>query len=63
MLSSLVSLVVQNQSGPGGFGANAVDARSFRVDCLVIEHQMDGLAYEGSAVVVKIPICAGNKIP
>jgi hypothetical protein len=35
-LSGLVSLVVLNQGAPGGFGTNAVNARSFRVDRRVI---------------------------
>jgi hypothetical protein len=62
-LSGLGSLLVLNQGSPGSFGANAVDARSFRVDCRVIACQTSGWAYKGSAVVVKIPIRAGNESP
>jgi hypothetical protein len=62
-LSSLVGLIVFNQGGPGNFDANAVDARSFRVDCWVMAGWMGGWAYEESAVVVKIPIHTGNKSP
>jgi hypothetical protein len=36
VLSSLVSLIVLKLSSPGGFGANAVNMRSFYVDCRVI---------------------------
>ncbi len=61
--SGLVSLVVLKQGGPGSFGANAVDARSFRSDCRVVTGQMGGWAYKGSAVMVVIAICAGNKAP
>jgi hypothetical protein len=61
-LSSLISLVVLNQGGPGCFGANAVDARSFRV-VRVPARRMDGWAYEGSAIVVKIPVGTGNESP
>ncbi len=38
--SSLVSLVVLKQVGPGSFGANMVDTRSFRGDCRVITHHL-----------------------
>jgi hypothetical protein len=62
-LSGLVSLIVLKQGGPGGFGANAVNARSFHIDVRVIACQTGGWAYKGSAIVVKIPVCAGNKFP
>ncbi len=62
-LSSLVSLVVLNQGGPGSFDANAVDARSVPVDCRVRACQKGSWAYKGSTVVAKIPICTGNKSP
>jgi hypothetical protein len=52
-LSSLVGLVVLNQGGPGGFGANAVNVRSFCIDCWVIAGQTGGWAYKGGVVVVK----------
>jgi hypothetical protein len=42
---------------------NAVDARSFRGDCRVVTGLTGGWAYEGSAVMVEIVICAGNKAP
>ncbi len=62
-LSSLVNLEVLNQGSPGGFGTDAVNARSFSIDCRVIAGRTGGWVYEGSAVVVKIPICAGNESP
>jgi hypothetical protein len=62
-LSGLVSLVVLNQGTPGGFGTNAVNERSFRVDCRVIAGQSGGWVYEGSTIVVDIAIRAGNKSP
>jgi hypothetical protein len=62
-LSSLVGLVVLEQSSPGSFGANAVNARSFRIDCWVITGQTSGWVCEGSTVVVEIAIHAGNKAP
>ncbi len=62
-LSGLVSLVVLKQGGPGSFGADPVNGRSFRGDCRVVTGQMGGWAYEGSAVMVEIAIRAGNKAP
>ena len=62
-LSGLVSLIVLKQGGPGGFGANAVNARSFHIDVRVIACQTGGWAYKGSAIVVKIPVHAGNESP
>ncbi len=62
-LSSLVSLAVLNQGDPGGFSTNVVKARSFRIDCLDIAHWAGVWTYKGSAVVVKIPIHAGNESP
>jgi hypothetical protein len=63
MLSGLVSLVVLNQTCPGGFGANAIGARSFRSDCRVITGRTGDWVYKGSAVVMKIAIRAGNEAP
>ncbi len=63
MLSSLVSHLVLNQGGPGGFGTNAIDARSFCGDCRVVTCRTGGWAYEGSAVVMEIAIRTGNKAP
>ncbi len=63
VLSDLVSLVVLNQGSPGGFSANAVEARRFSVDRGVIAGQMGGWAYKGSTIVVKIPIRTGNNSP
>jgi hypothetical protein len=63
MLSGLISLVVLNHGGPGSFGANAVDARSFHADVRVIARRTGGWAYKGSAIVVKIPVHAGNESP
>ncbi len=62
-LSSLVGLVVLKQGYPDGFGANAVNARSFNSDCRVVTGWAGGWAYKGSAVMVEIAICAGNKAP
>ncbi len=62
-LSGLVSLVVLNQGSPGGFGMNAVNARSFRSDRWVITGWTGGWAYIGSAVMVEIAIHAGNEAP
>ncbi len=62
-LSSLVNLVVLNQGGPGSFGTNTIDARSFWDDRQVVIGQAGGWAYEGSAVVMEIAIRAGNKAP
>jgi hypothetical protein len=62
-LSGLVSLVVLKQGGPGSFGANAVDARSFRGDRWVVTGRMGGWAYKGSTVMVEIAIRASNKAP
>jgi hypothetical protein len=42
---------------------NAVDAKSFRVDCRVIAGRTGDWTYEGSAIVVEVPVCAGNKSP
>ncbi len=42
---------------------NAVDTRSFRVDCRVIAGQTGGWVYKGSAVVMKILIRNGKKSP
>ncbi len=61
--SGLVSLVVLNQGGPGSFGVNVIDVRSFCGDCRVVTGRMGGWAYKGSAVVMKIATCAGNKTP
>ncbi len=63
MLSGLISLVVLNQGGPGGFGANAIDARSFCGGCRVVTGRTGGWAYKGSAVVMEIAIHAGNEAP
>ena len=63
VLSGFVSLVVLKQGGPGGFGANTVNARSFRGDCWVIIGWTGGWACEGSTVMVDIAIRAGNKAP
>ncbi len=60
-LSGLVSLIVLNQGSPGGFGANTVDARSFRGDRGVLAGRTVGWAYKGSTVMVEIAIHAGNK--
>ncbi len=62
-LSGLVGLVVLKQGSPGGFGAKAVDARSFRGDPRVVTGRTGGWAYKGSAVMVEIAIRAGNKAP
>jgi hypothetical protein len=62
-LSSLVSLVVLKQGSPGGFGTNAVDARSFSGDRRVITGRTGGWVYKGSAVTVEIAIRAGNEAP
>ncbi len=62
-LSGLVGLVVLKQGSPGGFGANAVDGRSFHGDCRVLTDWAGGWAYKGSAVMVEIAIRAGNKAP
>ncbi len=62
MLSSLISLVVLDLGGPGSFGAYVVDARSFRVDCR-IARLTGGWAFEGSIVVVEVPVRVGNKSP
>ncbi len=62
--SAASCLVVLNQGGgPGGFGTNTVNARSFNGDCRVVTGWMGGWAYEGSIVVVEIAICTGNKAP
>ncbi len=42
---------------------NAVDVRTFCIACRVIAFWMGGWVYKGSAVVVKIPVCTGNKSP
>jgi hypothetical protein len=63
MLSGLVSLVVLKQGGPGGFGANTVNARSFCGDCRVVTGRTGGWAYKGSAKMVEIAIHAGNEAP
>ncbi len=63
MLSGLISLVVLNQGILGSFSTNAVDARCFCIDCRIIAGRTGGWAFEGSAVVVKIPICTGNESP
>jgi hypothetical protein len=62
-LSSLISLVVFNQGGPGGLGANAINARSFCGDPRIVTGRAGGWAYEGSAVVMEIATHAGNKAP
>jgi hypothetical protein len=62
-LSGLVGLVVLKQGSPGGFGENAVDARSFHCDCRVVTGHTGGWAYKGSTVMVEIAINAGNKVP
>ncbi len=63
VLSGLISLVVLNQGSPGGFGANAINARGFCCDCRVVTGRMGGWAYKGSTIVMEIAICAGNKAP
>ncbi len=63
MLSRLVGLIVLKQGIPGGFGAKAVEARSFCGDCRVVTGWMGGWAYKGSAIMVEIAIHAGNKAP
>jgi hypothetical protein len=63
MLGGLKSLIVLDLGGPGCFGTNVVDARSFRVDCRIIAHRMGGWAYDGSAVVVKVHVHIGNESP
>jgi hypothetical protein len=63
VLSGLISLLVLNFGSPGGFGANAVNARSVCVDLRVIASQTGGWAYKGSTVIVKVPVRAGNKSP
>jgi hypothetical protein len=45
-LSNLVGLVVLKQGSPGGFGANAVDTRSFRGDRRVVTGRTGGWAYD-----------------
>jgi hypothetical protein len=62
-LSGLIGLVVLKQGSPGGFGANTVDARSFRSDCRAVTGRTGDWVYKGSAVMVEIAICAGNKAP
>jgi hypothetical protein len=62
-LSGLVGPVILDYSSPSSFSANMVDTRSFRVDCRVIAGWMGGWAYKGSAVVVDMVICTGNKAP
>jgi hypothetical protein len=62
-LSGLKSLVVLDLGSPGGFGANAVDARSFCVDCRVIACGAGGWAYKGSIVVMEVPVLVGNESP
>jgi hypothetical protein len=62
-LSGLVSLVVLKQGGPGSFGANAVDARSFCGDCWIVTGQTGDWPYEGSTVMVEIAIHAGKEAP
>ncbi len=62
-LSGLISLVVLNQYGPGGFGANAINARGFYGDCRVVTGRTGGWAYKGSTVVMEIAIRAGNEAP
>ena len=61
--SGLVSLVVLNQGGPGSFGVNVIEVRSFCGDCRVVTGRMGGWAYKGSTVVVEIAIRAGNEAP
>jgi hypothetical protein len=63
MLSGLISLVVLNHGNPGGFGANTIDARIFRIDVWVVACRTGGWVYKGSAVVMKIPVCTGNESP
>jgi hypothetical protein len=58
-----MSLVVLDLGGPGGFGTNTVDVRSFLIDCQVIARQTGGWAYKGSTLVVKVPVCIGNESP
>jgi hypothetical protein len=62
-ISGLVPLVVLKLGSPGGFDANAVDARSFCGDCRVVTGRTGGWAYKGSAVMVEIAIRTGNKAP
>ena len=61
--SAASGLVVLKQGSPGGFGANVVDARSFRGDCRVVTGWTGSWTYEGSAVMAEIAIRAGNKAP
>jgi hypothetical protein len=61
--SGLISLVFLDLGGPGSFGANAVDTRSFRIDCQVIAHQTVGWACKRGAVVVEVPVQIGNESP
>jgi hypothetical protein len=62
-LGGLISLVVLNQGGQGCFGTNVINARSFCIDVRVIACRTGGWAYKEGAVMVKIPVCAGNKSP
>jgi hypothetical protein len=63
VLRDLTSLVVLDLGGPSSFGMHPVDARSFRIDHQVIACRTGGWAYDGSAVVVEVPVCIGNKTP
>ncbi len=48
---------------PSSFGVDAFDPRSFHVDVRVIAGRAGGWAYEGSDVVVEVPVCIGNMAP
>jgi hypothetical protein len=63
VFSSLVSHLVLNQGGPGDFGVNTINARSFCGDRRVVTGRTGGWAYKGSAVVMEIAIRTGNKAP
>jgi hypothetical protein len=62
-LRSLISLLVLDLGGPSSFGVDAFDARSFRIDVRVIARRVGGWAYKGSAIMVEVPVCIGNKSP
>jgi hypothetical protein len=62
-LVGLIGFIVLKQGSPGGFGANVVDARSFRGDCRVVTGRTGGWAYKMSPVMVEIAIRTGNEAP
>jgi hypothetical protein len=61
MLSSLISLIVLDLGSPSGFSTNAADARSFCIDHWVVACRTGGRAHKGSAVVMEVPVCIGDK--